>query len=443
MFHNKMNGIQKIMKKPGFPALFQRLLNMPFLVWVVAGFFISYLFFFIQPIFLSSNIMQFPQYIKIMTPIGGDLQQYLGFSTAWFVNRTSPYIGTNIYPPLESVFFVPLLYVKFSVAYKIILLLDVLSYTLLTLVLPLLISKARRVTSLIVLVFISGLASYGFQFELERGQFNLIAVLFCFFAIWIYHYHNRYRLVSYLLFILSVQLKIYPFIFIVMLVSDWHDWKNNLIRFLVLTALNFGLFFILGLRVFLDFLNGLTAKSISPLNWISNHSIRSFIDLVSKYASDHGWGWFQQYSGALQIILLAMVAGCIFLIILHAYHQKQTGLNPFLLLACVIGASLIPSISHDYKLSLLAGPVAVVLSEISSYSERTRRLHRFVFFNLPVLIFSTVYASTLFSYTNKPLLLQNNCPALLILLFATAFLCFFLAPGSKTKNRRIGEKVKP
>ncbi len=439
MSHNKMNGIKRFMKKLEFPTLFQRLVNMPFLMWVAVGFFISYLFFFIQPIFLSSNIMQFPKYIKTMTPIGADLQENLGFSTAWFVKRGSPYTGTNIYPPLESVFFVPLLYVKFSVAYKIILFLNLFSYTLLTLALPLLIIKARRVTSLIVLVFITGLSSYGLQFELERGQFNLIAILFCFFAIWIYHYHNRYRLISYILFILSVQMKIYPFIFIVMLVSDWHDWKNNLIRFLVLTTLNFGLFFILGLRVFLDFVNAITVKITYLGTSVSNHSIRSFINVVSNYASDHGWGWFQQYSGALQIILLAMVAGCLFLIILHANHQKQTGLNPYLLLSCTIGASLIPSLSYDYKLSILAGPVAIVLSEISSYTERTRHALRFVFFNLLVFIFSTVYASTLFSFTNKPLSLQNNCPALLIMLFATTFLFFFLTPGSKVKNGRTGE----
>ena len=172
---------------------------------------------------------------------------------------------------------------------------------------------------------------------------------------------------------------------------------------------------------------------------VSNHSIRSFINVVSNYASDHGWGWFQQYSGALQIILLAMVAGCLFLIILHANHQKQTGLNPYLLLSCTIGASLIPLLSYDYKLSILAGPVAIVLSEISSYTERTRHALRFVFFNLLVFIFSTVYASTLFSFTNKPLSLQNNCPALLIMLFATTFLFFFLTPGSKVKNGRTGE----
>ena len=169
----------------------------------------------------------------------------LSYSNSWFVARQTPYIGNNLYPPLASVLFTPFLALDFSWAYKIVTLVSVFSYIMITFIFPLRISKEKRASALLMLVFISGLLSYGFQFELERGQFNVFTVFICFLAIWIYHFHPRYRFLAYILFTLSVQLKIYPFIFIVMFISNWQDWKNNLKRLLILAFSNFALFFML------------------------------------------------------------------------------------------------------------------------------------------------------------------------------------------------------
>lgn len=417
------------MNKPRIQSLFQLILNTPSLTWVLLGFLISYLLFFVRPIFFSSQVMQFPNYVPAIEPIGVDLKQMLSYSESWFIAKQTPYIGSNLYPPLASVLFTPLLTVKLSLAYIIVTLVNVFSYVLITLVLPLRIDKERQVSSLLMLIFITGLFSYGFQFELERGQFNVIAAFICFLAIWIYHYHNRYRYIAYFLFTVSVQLKVFPFIFIVMLVTDWHNWKNNIKRFLVLSTVNFALFFALGPYVFVDFITAIKAQTINPYIWVGNHSIRSFVTLVSNVASKYGWAWINGYSGLVQLALLAIITVCIFLIILQAYQQKQNGINSHLLLACTIGSLLIPSVSHDYKLSILAAPVAILFSDMSSFSQRAIRPRQRLIFILLLFILSAAYSSTLFSFTNKPFILKNNFPALVTMLFAITCLSVTSKPS--------------
>jgi len=410
------------MTKPRIQSLLERISKITPLPWILLGFFISYLLFFVRPIFLSSQFMQFPEYVPATGYIGEDLLQMLSYSESWFAAKQTPYIDRNLYPPLASVLFTPMLGFEFSAAYKIVTLVNVLFYGLMTFVLPLRISKEKQVSSLLMIIFITGLFSYGFQFELERGQFNVIAMAACLLAIWIFHNHHRFRFLAYILFTISIQLKVFPAIFIVMLITDWHDWKNNIKRFVGLGAANFALFFILGPSVFVDFLRAIKAQSVNPSIWSGNHSIRSFVTSISKTATQTGWSWIDHYSGWVQLAFLAMIALCLLLIMIQAYRQKQTGINSHLLLACTIGALLIPPVSHDYKLSILAAPVAILLSDVSYFSEGATRSRRHFVIMMLVLILSTAYSTTLFSYTHKPLTLASNFPALITMMLVTTCL---------------------
>jgi hypothetical protein len=422
------------MNRTRIQLLLGHILNAPLLTWVLMGFSMSYLLFFVHPIFFSAQVMQFFRYVPAIDPIGVDLKNTLNTADSWFVAQQTPYIGNNqyTYPPLTGVLFMPLLLVNLSLAYKIVTLVNVFCYVMITFVFPLKTGKESQVSPLLMLIFITGLFSYGFQFELERGQFNVIAIFMCFLAIWIYHYRNRYRCLAYFLFTISVQLKVFPFIFIVMFISDWRDWKNNIKRFLLLAALNFALLFVLGPKLFVDFINAIKDHTENPYIWIGNHSIRSFVTLSSKLAYDHGWVWVNQYSGLAQIALLAIIAGCILVIMLQTYRQKQKGINPLLLLACTIGALLIPSASHDYTLSILAAPVAIFFSN-NRFWERANSPRLHIIFIVLLLIFSAAYSSTLFSYTNKPLILENNFPALVTMLLAITFLSLVSKPNLEGK----------
>ena len=219
-----------------------------------------------------------------------------------------------------------------------------------------------------------------------------------------------------------------------MFVTDWQDWKNNIRRFLVLSAVNFVLFFILGAHIFIDFLEAIIAQSVYPSIWIGNHSIRSFVSLLSINASEYGWTWIYEYSGLVQTAFLAMITVCIFVIILQAYRQKQNGINSVLLLACTIGTLLIPSVSHDYKLSILAAPVAILFSDLSSFSKTDLRPRLRLVMIVLIFVFSATYSSTLFSFTNKPFILHNNLPALVTMLLAITCLSIMSKPGLNGKE---------
>lgn len=414
--------------------LFRRVVNANNLTWITLAIVFSYLLFFVYPIFFS-EVMNYPKYVPALKPIGIDLKNTIRITNIFFVDKQSPYYGGNsyAYPPFTSILFFPLLLVNMSFAYKIITIINVICYIVITYFFPLWTEKKKQITPLIMLIFITGLFSYGFQFELERGQFNLIAVVMSFLAIWIFHYRNKYRPLAYALFIISVQLKIYPFIFIVMLINNWRDWKNNTKRFLLLTAANIVALFILGPKIFTDFVDAIINHTNSPYIWLGNHSIHSFVTQITEIISRHGWTWIAQYTKLTEFVLLTIVAGCIFIIILRSYRQRQIGLNPFLLLACTIGALLIPSASHDYTLSILPAPVAIFLSSnISRMKTNSIRLR--ILFTVLLIIFSFAYSTTLFSYTNKfYYIFENNFPALFIMLLVVTFLSLASKP---THNRK-------
>jgi predicted branched-subunit amino acid permease len=246
----------------------------------------------------------------------------------------------------------------------------------------------------------------------------VIAVFICFLAVWIYHYHNKHRYLAYILFTISVQLKVFPFIFIVLLIGNWQDRRKNIKRLLMLAVVNLALLFVLGPYVFVDFMKAIIAQTVNPDIGPGNHSTRSFVTLLSY---KHGWVWMYQYLGWAQFALLAVIADCIFLIMLHTSRQKQGNINPLLLLACTIGALLIPSVSIDYKLSILAAPVAVLFANNNFWESLESRSPRIIF-GVPLLIFSAAYSSTLFSFTNKPLLLENSFPVLIAMLLAITFI---------------------
>jgi len=78
-----------------------------------------------------------------------------------------------------------------------------------------------------------------------------------------------------------------------------------------------------------------------------------------------------------------------------------------LLLACTIGALLIPSASHDYTLSILAAPVAVLFLDLSSTSDRAPATHGRSVDKILVFVLSFLYSTTLFSFIHKTITINS------------------------------------
>ncbi|HEX5808564.1 MAG TPA: hypothetical protein VFY25_07850, partial [Anaerolineales bacterium] len=293
------------------------------------------------------------------------------------------------------------------------------SYCFLTLILPAKMVDKRNLP-LLLLFFVTGLTSYGLQFELERGQYNVFTFLLCLWAIYIFHYHPRYRIFAYLLFSASVQLKIYPAIFIVMFVDNWRAWKGILLRFVGIALFNILLLFVMGYQIFLDFLAMLSTQLSTPgWTWNGNHSISAFVFNFAKdgfrLVSPATLEILQQNAGLLETLLLLIYVIAFVSALLIAYRRNTGGLDPYLLLTCMIGALIIP-ISNDYTLSILAAPVALLLGNVPEIRNSPQRLLAISL----VLGMSFAYASVLIPFKYKPYYLNNAFPALfLILLCAT------------------------
>lgn len=392
---------------------------------VLAGFLLSFFLFIVRPIFLNpEHIMKFFVYVPFAGPIGLDLNQMLNYSEAFFIQHGSPYIGNNLYPPLTIFFFGPLLLLDRSTAYAVTTIISVAAYMVTALIIPILVNKHNTRQSVIQLLFITGLFSYGLHFELERGQFNVIAFSLAMLAVYLFHFKPGLRFLSYVLLTVSIQLKVFPLIFLIMLVDDWKDWKTNIARFLKLTLVNIALLFVLGFQFFKEFLKAISEQALNPHITMTNHSIKVFVELITRkvgfrnFFLDRGMELSQikswaEYEGTVQLLLQLFAIGCMFAILLHGIRTKSGGFDPYLFAACTILALVLPSVSNDYTLPLITGPLAIVFQKRSEHDENTKLKFNLI---LLTIIGSFVYSLTLFSYTNKPLLLDNNAPILLTLL---------------------------
>jgi len=428
--------------QPG--RLFKRVGNFvdeqPLITWVVAGFLLAYLLFFITPMFLNFRVQfqYFDRYLPDTVNLGLDLRQNTRYTRQWLIEGKSPYADNFMFfPPFINLFQAPLLLIGYPAAFYFLFGVEILSNFGLALILPLLHNRKREL-SIVFFFFLTGLFSYGMQFELERGQFNLIAFFLCLFAVYIYHYHEEFRYFAYLFFAMSVQLKLYPLIFVVMFIKDWRDWKNNLIRMAGLGALNIGLLFIMGYKLFLDFFRSLTTQIYQEgaYGWIGNNSIKAFVFNLKQ----EGFGvltgssleWIRQNSRSIEFFLLGIVALCLGSILVSAYLRKENGFNPYLLMACTIGAMIIPAVSNDYKLSILSAPMAILFCNLDIPLNKVRRRWLFML----IFLASFAYSVTLYPFKYRPDLIANSLPPMLVIL-ATMTIAYHLREESSPLQKHI------
>ena len=384
--------------------------------WIYLGFFISFLVFFLLPIFLLPAQMQFPQYIPTFPITGFDLKQTLDYSGSWLLHHGTPYTGTNNYPPLSTLLFAPLLFIPFHTAYILLTTATLLCFLGIALFFPMILGHKRNLSSTLAVFLLTGLISYGFQFEVERGQFNVIVVGLCFIAIYLYHYHPKLRYVGYALFTIAVQIKLYPLIFIIFFVKDWSAWKDNIRRFVLIGAVNIACLFVLGLGIFNDFLTASfhINNQDYPLIWVGSGSITTFALLLPKLGLD-----FPGAATIVQASLFLVFAVCFGLVWWRVYRRGSASVDPYLLMVCLIGAMIIPALSNDYKTPILIPGMVILLESLEPPPEDFRL---WVWQMVLIFILSTAYAFTLYSFVVKTGILVNNLPVYIVMLIATTLL---------------------
>jgi hypothetical protein len=409
------------------------ILRLPILYWVFGSFLAAYFLFFISPVFLNpEHSMKFGPYLDAITPIGGDLRLFLSMGRV-FVSEGD---FANAYPPLVTLLMTPFASVDPTSVYNVFIIIIFLSYLCVTLVIPALIVKKQQGILLIVALFLTGLFSYGFHFEMERGQLNIVAFQFVLIAVYLFHYKPKFRYLAYVLFSVGVHIKIYPLIYIVMFVDNWREWKMNFKRFTGIGILNLFFLLVLGFQPVGAFLQGITnITTLANYVWIGNHSIKSFVMLLqtgqfqevfSNYQLLVAHSWAVENAVKIGNALTILVLLCFLLVVFRSFQKNVKGFNPDIFIVSTLVALLLPAISHDYTLSILGSAVGIALGSRIDLEPNSRFRPLYIFL---ISLISFAYSSVLFSYTNKPLLLQNNLPALMIMLFSFTIMAFLLQPA--------------
>ncbi|HET7144206.1 MAG TPA: glycosyltransferase family 87 protein [Anaerolineales bacterium] len=389
-------------------GLRDKILDQPTFTWVVLGFLIAYFAFFIFPTFLNQD-NQFHYSTGYLPPrehIGFDTRLTLDHIRVWFMGEREP---KYIFPALTTILFTPLLLLRYPADFYVVTAVTLTSYLILNLFLPLMILKKEN-RLLLFFVFAVSIFSYGLQFELETGQFYTTAMMLTVAAVYIFHKHPSYRVLAYILFSISIQLKVFPAIFVVMFVDDWRDWRGIIKRFAALGLANFALLFLLGYSYFALFLTHLIdSGAASELAY--NHSIYAFVtDLPAP-------GWV----GSLLYLYFFI---CFILVLRKVYLQNEKGIHADLLMTCLLGGLMIPAISHDYNLPLLATPFVLVMS--------TQNVRDVTWVKLLSILLITAtafaYSATLFPSNAKPVYLENSFPFLFVILTAVVLLGFMQRP---------------
>ena len=124
----------------------QLFLKSSFTFWFLLTFLAVFLVLFIRPIFFKDTSMQFPRYVPAQETIGWDFKDRLDFSKALFLEKKSPYLDSNYYPPFVTIFFAPFIFIEYFTAYRILTIINVFCFGFITIVMPTLLSEDRRIT---------------------------------------------------------------------------------------------------------------------------------------------------------------------------------------------------------------------------------------------------------------------------------------------------------
>lgn len=403
---------------------------------VFAAFLSLFFLFHVRPTFLTFGQMSFHRPVPVAAQVGSDFTTLRGFAARWAESGVMPYKTVDdsslFRAPLAVAMARPFTALRPTHAYTLFCALTVLCFCgALFLSATRLAASGERV-SLGLLLCGVGLLGYPMQFQLERGQFDAIALLPTLAGLVLTTRPGLARpLAGLALLSIAAHLKLYPGIFLLVVACQCRPRGQAIAGVLFLAAFNLVLLFGFGWRNGVEFLRSLRAFDY-PLFWAGNHSISSFVRGLPLQLAQDRPGLFTMTLFALFLAVLAVAAW-------RAFRARSTGINAPLALIAAAGAMFLPSESHDYKLVFLAPFLLLFLDHLVlrwSECDRTRLQL------LLVAAASLLYFATTWSYVAKRIalpvhggLLHNNFP-LLFGLALTALAASFLQPSSPASDLR-------
>jgi len=200
--------------------------------------------------------------------------------------------------------------------------------------------------------------SYGFMFELERGNVNTYALLFSVLAVFVLVRWPRVVWAPALLLAVAINIKVYPAVLLVVLL-----WRFRWRALVPAIVSNVVLFLIAGPANASAFISGLLSLGGTPFLWAGNHSAASFAVLLS-----------QQLGVTLPIVRYLLFAPALFVpavlwvaTLLVLVRQGRSDKGTVLMAASSVPImAVFPTVSHDYMLVFLVLPLAVIVAMVAT-----------------------------------------------------------------------------
>jgi hypothetical protein len=396
----------------------------------IVGYLLSYILTYVRyTYFAGSEIMRFPTDMLAMTPPCNDL--YVSSKYAIQTLHAGTIKGVPfVYSPLFVILYSPLSLFNFNTLRWLSFISIIISYSVIGFIFPKFWKGNALTSPIALLILFTGFLSYAMRFELERGQWNVQSLLLCFAGLALKDSKNSWIIfISYILFSISVHLKLYPLLFTIGYIIPEDGWKANIKRLVTLGLLNILLLLAMGKTFLREYFITLTHSAGTPSIWISNISLYAYTAQVSGYmhvSIDN--------LKLLNDLYIFFFVGTLSI----AMYKGIRGDNSIILFLITIGATLFPTVSFDYKIILTTLCASFFFSTYKVMSTKalivknSHGVKTSIAFSLNTLTeyvaLSTivlVYPYTLYSYVYKAdwgILGASNTTPLIIISFALMLL---------------------
>lgn len=192
--------------------------------------------------------------------------------------------------------------------------------------------------------------SYGFLFSVERGNYDAFPAFLAMLGLWSLVRRPAGVWLPVIAFSLAASIKVYPALLLLLVLWRFR-WKSVV----PLIVCNVALALSAGPENLARFLSGVTSMQAGGMDYLgvgnsSGKSFSAWIDSLHKAYLPH-------LPTALLIAVPILVFG---FTVWHLWRRRDHASTVLMLCAMVPLMFVVPSISHDYKLVLLAGPAVLL-----------------------------------------------------------------------------------
>ena len=264
------------------------------------------------------------------------------------------------------------------------------------------------------------LTSYGFFYEIDRGNIDLYALVFSLLALWLTVRGTRSPWPAAAALALATGLKLYPAILVVVLL--WRYRLRALVPVAVTTAV---VLLVAGPANLLHSFTTLQALSTSrTAEWWGQDSATAMMHVLHEHTSwAPSWVFWPLIAGPCALWLATVTA-----VVRRGWSERGAVL---LGAACVSMMAIVPPVSNDYKLVLCVLPLAVLATTLAT-ARREPGTTWVVLFSAASLLLMLLARSTLLVAAS----LQGSKYALLVVLQVLLLVSLRLGDPAATGDGR-------